>query len=195
MAYFPRAKAGTMSVVIIAKAKLCGVSMFRLVMVLGLGLFLTLLIGGEDKGQMRLGLVAANEPASPPALQQVNVPQPPDTALTIVSLVAEQPSAPVVTEKVVLVPVTTAAPVIAPEFTPTLDSSDKLPVMYVSSRAVNVRGGPSTAFEVVDRLTRAEAVTVVSPEQNGWVQIRIEGDGIEGYVAARLLTDTDPLGN
>jgi uncharacterized protein YgiM (DUF1202 family) len=67
-----------------------------------------------------------------------------------------------------------------------------LPTMYVSSRSVNVRQGPSTDYEVVDRLTHAEAVTVVSPEQDGWVQIRIEGDGIEGFIAARLLADTDP---
>jgi uncharacterized protein YgiM (DUF1202 family) len=73
--------------------------------------------------------------------------------------------------------------------------SNDLPIMYVSSRSVNVRGGPSTDFEIVGRLTRAEAVTVVEPETDGWVQIRIEGDGVEGYIAARLLSDTDPAGN
>jgi uncharacterized protein YgiM (DUF1202 family) len=67
-------------------------------------------------------------------------------------------------------------------------------VMFVSSNSVNVRGGPSTDYAVVGRLTRAEAVTVVAAAEEGWVQIRIEGDGVEGFVAARLLTDIDPNG-
>jgi len=44
-------------------------------------------------------------------------------------------------------------------------------------------------------LTRAEAVTVVSAEQDGWVKIIIEGDGLEGFIAARLLSDRDPASN
>jgi uncharacterized protein YgiM (DUF1202 family) len=69
------------------------------------------------------------------------------------------------------------------------------PIMYISSRSVNVRQGPSTDYEVVGRLVRAEAVSVISPEENGLVRIAIEGDGLEGYIAARLLSDTEPSGN
>jgi uncharacterized protein YgiM (DUF1202 family) len=62
--------------------------------------------------------------------------------------------------------------------------------MYVSGRSVNVRGGPSTREAVVGRLTRGEAVTVVWVEDNGWARIRVEGDGIDGYMAMDFLTDT-----
>jgi uncharacterized protein YgiM (DUF1202 family) len=58
-----------------------------------------------------------------------------------------------------------------------------------------VRQGPSTAYEVVGRLVRAEAVSVIAPEVDGWVRIAIEGDGLEGFIAARLLSQTDPGGN
>ena len=33
---------------------------------------------------------------------------------------------------------------------------------------------------------------MVDDTGDGWLRIRIEGDGIEGYVAARLLTDRAP---
>jgi uncharacterized protein YgiM (DUF1202 family) len=55
---------------------------------------------------------------------------------------------------------------------------------------VNVRGGPSTQDAVVGRLTRGEAVMVVWVEDNGWARIRVEGDGIDGYMAMDFLTDT-----
>jgi uncharacterized protein YgiM (DUF1202 family) len=45
---------------------------------------------------------------------------------------------------------------------------------------------------VAGRLTRGEAVTVVADAGDGWLRIRIEGDGLEGFVAARLLTETAP---
>lgn len=61
-------------------------------------------------------------------------------------------------------------------------------VWYVTASAVNVRQGPSTGTSIVGRLTGGEAVTVVAMDGSGWARILIEGDGIEGYVAARFLT-------
>ena len=63
-----------------------------------------------------------------------------------------------------------------------------LPLRYVSADAINVRAGPSTGFGVVGRLTRGEAVLIVDAAP-GWVHVRIEGDGIDGWVAERLLTE------
>ena len=62
---------------------------------------------------------------------------------------------------------------------------------YVGANSVNVREGPGKSFAVLDTLKQGEALTVVSAEggEAGWSLIRIEGDGIEGYVATRLLTD------
>ena len=73
------------------------------------------------------------------------------------------------------------------------ETAADLPLRWVTADAVNVRQGPSTANPVIGRVTRGEAVTMVD-EQAGWVRIRIEGDGVEGFVAARLLTDLDPAG-
>lgn len=61
-------------------------------------------------------------------------------------------------------------------------------IWYVTGASVNVRQGPSTTTSVVGKLTGGEAVTVVAMEATGWARILIEGDGIEGYVAARFLT-------
>ena len=64
-------------------------------------------------------------------------------------------------------------------------------VMFVSVSSANVRNGPSKDFSVIDKLSRGEAVTVVSASDDpeGWTLIRIEGDGIEGYVSNALLAD------
>ena len=63
--------------------------------------------------------------------------------------------------------------------------------MVVNTKSVNVRAGPGKDFSVVDRLVRGESVLVVVQGEgpDGWSLIRIEGDGVEGYVASRLLTE------
>lgn len=67
-------------------------------------------------------------------------------------------------------------------------------VLYVSAERVNVRGGPSTNDPVVGSVEFAEAVQVLSDPAEPWVLIRIEGDGIEGFMASRFLTQTEPQG-
>jgi len=63
----------------------------------------------------------------------------------------------------------------------------------VTATQANVRLGPGTGFDVVDSLAKGEQVLVVADEApvEGWSKIRIEGDGIEGYVATRLLVQVD----
>ena len=65
-------------------------------------------------------------------------------------------------------------------------------VWYVTAKSVNVRQGPSTDTSVVDKLTRGEAVSVSFEEGSEWARVTIEGDGVEGYVALRLLSPTAP---
>jgi uncharacterized protein YgiM (DUF1202 family) len=74
--------------------------------------------------------------------------------------------------------------------TPAVQESAAL--RWVSANTINVREGPGTNHGVAGRLSRGEAVTVVADAGDGWVRIRIEGDGLEGFVAARLLTDKSP---
>ena len=170
-----------------------GVVMIKLVLVLTAGMLVVLLIGGEDRGQMRQGLIGVDPVVQPVLRAAIEAPKPAAqadvTLATLPSVTMEQPkrqAAPIAGAFVVMNADKTTAN-IAPTMPQTV-----LPMLYVNSTSVNVRGGPSTDYEVVGRLTRAEAVTVVSAAAGGWVHIRIEGDGIEGYVAARLLTETDP---
>jgi len=183
--------------------------MIKLVSLLAAGMFLTLLIGGEDKGQTRQGLIGVvNTPAvERPVVRAAVVAPAADVKLANfapVTVTSRQlPPPPIETKRansVIIGPfVIDGAPkvaqVAAPEAAAAVDAVPDFPIMYVSSNAVNVRQGPSTDYEVVGRLTRAEAVTVVSAEQDGWVKIIIEGDGLEGFIAARLLSDRDPASN
>ena len=160
--------------------------MIRLLLLLSVSMFLTLLIGGQDHGQQRFGLRDAPVPGDAVAKAE---PAP----------VVVEPSAPaVIAARYEPVPVAAPPPPPAvaelpPEpLTETQPVPEPLAFRYVSATAVNVRQGPSTNDSVIGRLTRGEAVSVVGEVVEGWVQIRIEGDGIEGYVAARLLTDVAP---
>lgn len=60
-------------------------------------------------------------------------------------------------------------------------------IAMVTGNRVNVRSGPSTDYAVVGQVTFGEAAEVLSDNNGGWVQIRIQGDGVEGFVAARYL--------
>lgn len=61
-------------------------------------------------------------------------------------------------------------------------------IWRVGANRLNVRAGPSTGNPVLATLSRGEEVLVVSDPSAGWVQIRIEGDGVEGWVSRKLLT-------
>lgn len=60
-------------------------------------------------------------------------------------------------------------------------------IRRVQVSGANVRSGPSTGFGVVGRVGQGEEVEVVESAGNGWVRIRIQGDGIDGWMAERLL--------
>jgi Bacterial SH3 domain len=195
-----------------------GGAMLRLTFVLCSGLFLALLIGGRDFGQLRPGLAQAEaEAKATPVTAEVPV-------VETVALVSDAPAAaPVVVAAVVAEPVVDAVPVSAvaqavPEPVQTepennvftLSSyADPVPesapiaaeqpaegeVWYVAGNSLNVRSGPSTDDDVVGKLARGEATLVVWREGEDWARIRIEGDGIEGYVAMRFLSPNVPVVN
>jgi hypothetical protein len=159
--------------------------MVRLLVLLVVGLFLTLLIGGQDGGPLREGLrpVARAPAAAPPPPAVAETPVAAPVVLTAyVPVAAPAPARPVVPEPVTAPPAA-EAPAPAPEPLPEPAPDIRL----VAADRINVREGPSTDFAVVGRLTRDEAVTVVAEAADGWLRVRIEGDGIEGFVAARLL--------
>lgn len=154
-----------------------GCLMIRLIFLLCAGLFAAFMIFGADNGQKRYGLMLADQQRATPAA--VAAPQP-----------AQKP--------VVYIPAQAARPIVTPDPAPTETVAVAAPEMSdgllytVAASQVNVRSGPGRDFAVLSSLNRGEQVLVVIEEQpvEGWARVRIEGDGIEGYVATRLLNRT-----
>lgn len=177
-------------------------------------MFAALLIAGEDSGQLRPGLAKAVAEgreivvlerrfsatvvapvASPaPAPVPVAAPEPAPAVASAASVPDPVP----VRQKVTPAPVFTLSALpsigedradphaVLPAATEVTDTGAEPVVWLVSATSVNVRQGPSTDTSVVGKLANGEAVTVVSVEGD-WARIMIEGDGLEGYVAARFL--------
>ncbi|MFN4155509.1 MAG: SH3 domain-containing protein [Paracoccaceae bacterium] len=169
--------------------------MIRLLLLLCAGIFVTLQIGGQDRGQMRFGLIGAEPAPVRIAPTTVESPAPPlaesaplqaaggvQAAGGIVPVVFA-PAQPLIT------PVAQTQTVVRVEGV-TFSANDD--VRYVTGRSVNVRSGPSTQDAVVGRLSRGEAVRVVSVEDSGWARVRIEGDGIDGFMSLSFLADAAP---
>jgi pyruvate/2-oxoglutarate dehydrogenase complex dihydrolipoamide acyltransferase (E2) component len=186
-------------------------TMWKYMTLLAAAMFLVLLIGGEDRGQLRYGLrpqpvpapvpVVVAEPAPEVALASFAPGEPAAPVATVAPVApvaaapAADPPAPAPAPAAAAVPLPRAAPAPAPDPAPEPApelAAAPLPVRYVDADAVNLRAGPSTETAVIGRLTRREAVAVVGAAVDGWLRVRLEGDGGEGYVAARFLTDVAP---
>lgn len=118
----------------------------------------------------------ASRPALPPSVQRLaDAPVSGPTRPTILQEAVIDPAA--------VQPMTASAP-------PEPARVSALPagsIRRVTASGANVRGGPSTGHDVVGRLARGEEVEVIEAGANGWLRIRIQGDGLEGWVSARLL--------
>ncbi len=167
-------------------------------------MFVTLLIGGRDHGQLRPGLAEAE--AERTAQEAVAEAQGDiETGVVQASFTPEEnlpaavePSADAVSGELNL-PLIEAAveeavtePAAAPKTEEAEPAEDGKTVAYVTASSVNVRDGPGTTFGVLGRLERGDAATVVWTDDTGWARIRIEGDGIEGFVSADYLSATAP---
>lgn len=159
-----------------------GLGILRLSMLLGglgLGLYGAVAIYGQGDGVQRQGRMEAAAIASraetAPEVQSL----PPAVRRLADSPVEEGPSYPVVIGEARPLPVAVAAAA------PALSEGGDWRSVRVNS--ANVRGGPSTAHAVVARVTRGEEVEIVATA-DGWAHIRIQGDGVDGWIAERLLT-------
>ena len=189
--------------------------MIRLTLALLAVIFLTFSIAGTDRGQVRYGLMTtgadpiAAQTASPETLLGAN----PEPEVLTAALQSPEPAEAVIES--VYVPVETLIPPTAisptaispppisptpfsppePEIliaqTPEPEPAQQPNLRYIAVASANVREGPSKDFAVLERLPRGEAVSVVatSDAASGWTLIRIEGDGIEGYISTSLLAD------
>ncbi|GAB1361666.1 SH3 domain-containing protein [Rhodobacter sp.] len=181
-------------------------------------MFATLLIAGEDKGQLRPGLAAAVAAGQDiVVLERRRAPAAPVVKPAVAIAGAAPVVEPVVAEPVIEAASYTPPPAAAQGETPapiftlsslptaTMDAVVDTPapaaapaaaasgdIWYVTAGSVNVRQGPSTDAAVVDKLSRGEAVSVSFEEGSEWAHVRIEGDGLEGYVALRFLSPTTP---
>ena len=159
--------------------------MIRLLVFLFIGLFATWQIAGADHGQKRHGLMQA----ALPVRQTI-----PDAAPARVVFVPAQP---------VMQPIAAVTLAPPPDPAPSTDLAVAQPVpalpepnipggklFIVAGQGANVRRGPGTTFAVLDSLLAGDQVLVVEEPKPtpGWSKIRIEGDGVAGYVATRLLS-------
>ncbi len=209
--------------------------MLRLTFLLCSGLFLVMLLGGRDFGQLRPGLAQAetdaralSASAAVPAVETLAlasgdaaeaVVEGPVEALAALPvslpmpLILQKPTpelapqeevaligqtspelAPTEPESTVFTLSRYADTAVEPE--PTLaEQAPQGEIWYVAGNSLNVRSGPSTNDEIVGKLTQGEATLVVWREGEDWARIRIEGDGIEGYVAMRFLSPNVPVIN
>jgi hypothetical protein len=154
--------------------------MIRLVLLLCAGMYFALVTLGEDRGQKRYGLMLADQQVALPAAETADVVT--DQAVfipaqTVMAAPAAEPAA------------AAPAPQTAAETLPEPDVAGGL-LFTVAANGANVREGPGTVFAVLGSLGQGEQVLVLAEETpiEGWSRVRLEGDGIEGYIATRLLS-------
>lgn len=198
-----------------------GGDMLRLTFLLCSGLFLAMLLGGRDYGQLRPGLQRAEAeakatmvPAVVPAVETVALAsdvfvetpfvRAPVVQAPVIVAQGVVPKAPVVVaQPVALDPAPVELPAENTVFTLATfadvarepEASGDGEIWYVSGNSLNVRSGPSTDDAVVGKLARGEAMLLIAREGDDWARIKIEGDGLEGYVATRFLTPNVPVVN
>lgn len=160
-----------------------GLKLFKWTVLLGLGLFSSMLVLGQDNGQRRLGLRQAVEQqvvhqiVQPKAVAPEALPKP----TTEVSL-AFAPEKPLIAP-----PQDASAEEVAGS-----GSETTLPVKYIAAKRANLRAGPGKNYEIQAKLTWGQRVELV-PSGHGdgdWVLVRT--DDARGYISASLLTDKTP---
>ena len=156
--------------------------MIRLVLLLCAGLYFGLMVLGEDRGQKRYGLMLADQQPRETVAAVVAA----DPVVFIPAQTVMEPTAPETPVAAEPAAVAEAAPEALPE--PEVPGGQ---LLTVATTTANVRAGPGKSFGVVGSLDRGEQVLVVAEENpvDGWSRVRLEGDGIEGYVATRLLSE------
>ena len=166
--------------------------MFRYLVFFGAAFYLTLLIGGEDRGQQRMGLTGAYDMALAPALPAPEPETQPDTE----TQTASAPSAPSDTLRILPAPEQATiqpASLTSTEAEPAFNdfNNPTVTLRFITAEAANVRDAASRTGSVIDSVQRGEIVQVVE-EVGDWVHIRVEGDGLDGFVHRRLISTEAP---
>ncbi len=67
----------------------------------------------------------------------------------------------------------------------------QLDIRQVAGSRVNMRMGPGTGFDVITTLESGTKLEVLEVNADGWANVSTVDRGLEGWMAERLLTDTD----
>lgn len=172
-----------------------GVSFMRLIMllaVLGLsGYGIVAGLGTSAPAPRAERQVAAPAPDQPEVSRSIEAPGPramPAAVRRLADQPVTGPSRPVILQEAVIDPAAVQPMKALRAATVAAVATDgAVTIRRVTANSANVRGGPSTQNAVVGRLSRGEEVEVLATDPSGWVQVRLQGDGIEGWVSERLL--------
>lgn len=84
-----------------------------------------------------------------------------------------------------------------PESTTSTESFSVTPfsgTYYVATeKALNVRSGPSTDYDVIDMLSSGQEITVTGKTDNNWYQINVNQK--VGFVSAKYVSEQPPVNN
>lgn len=191
--------------------------MFKLIVFLCAGIYAVMFVMGRDGGPVRDGLAGKITPlmqpseAAAPAATKVAAAAPAPEPAVVATPAADAPVAEAPVAEAAVTPasfpqadadapetgLTLALPLVDDGAAPPEPQAAAEPaaaeieaepvVLYVTASSVNVRSGPSAETEALTRLPRGEAVLVLPSDTPGWSMIRLEGDGVEGYIASRFL--------
>lgn len=167
--------------------------MLRYLVFFGGFFYLAILIGGEDRGEERMGLRGAYDIALAPTLPEPS-PEPVTAGdVAVTETVAATPSD---TLRILPAPgdaVVQQASLTEDTTEPAFNdfNNPTVTLRYITADAANVRDAGSRNGSVIGRLERGEIVQVIE-ETGDWVRIRIEGDGIDGFVHRRLISAEAP---
>ncbi|MFZ1470147.1 MAG: SH3 domain-containing protein [Paracoccaceae bacterium] len=174
-------------------------------------MYVTLLIAGKDEGQLRPGLAkavadgtlevvqrrtAAVAVAAPPAVAVAPAPAEEEAMVSTAAYIPAAAEAPA--QRIEPQPIFTLSGLPTVTRDPVEETVAAAPaatygeVWYVTARSVNVRQDATTSSLVVEKLSRGEAVMVSFEEGSEWAKVTIEGDGLQGYIALRLLSPVAP---
>ena len=127
------------------------------------------------------------------ALNFTNVGDAAAAATEATPVATAQPEAPIVSTAQI-VDSSETPQIILPSLIATTDNVDasgaiiESDIRSVSGNRVNVRGGPSTNYGVVSKLTRGTEVRILEYNGNGWVRMQPIDGGETGWMADFLLT-------
>ena len=74
-----------------------------------------------------------------------------------------------------------------PKAEPTADRNPGQEIRRVKPARVNMRAGPGTDYDVLDKLTQGTEVAILFDNGDGWVELRVLDSGQQGWIADYLL--------